>query len=115
MLGCGWCSVGPLGCPDKALKLLLLRFPQVASGFHTLNPLFATNRFLFQHVGVRSVLRVMLYDRRSGLDSRLLGVAHIPASAIPAGNGGPVYMWVPLLPPDHKKTSRLARIKVRRV
>eukprot|EP00775_Hariotina_reticulata_P006353 gene6353-6586_t len=84
---------------------------EVASGFHTLNPLFATNRYLFQHVGVRSVLRVMLYDRRSGLDSRLLGVAHIPASAIPAGNGGPTYMWVPLLPPDHKKTTRLARIK----
>jgi hypothetical protein len=79
---------------------------------HTLNPLFALNRFNFMNVGVRSVLRVLVYDRRSALDSRLLGVATLPAAAIPASSG-PVYMWLPLAPPSRKGRGKLARLQVR--
>jgi hypothetical protein len=78
---------------------------------HTLNPLFALNRFSFEHVGVRSVVRVLVYDRRSALDSRLLGVATLPAAAIPASSG-PLYMWLPLAAPSRKGRSKLARLQV---
>lgn len=83
---------------------------QVSSGTHTLNPLFALNRFRFTNVGVRSMVRVLVYDRRSALDSRLLGSATLPAAAIPASNG-PIYMWMPLTPP-RKSRGRLARLQV---
>lgn len=79
---------------------------------HTLNPLFALNRFAFESVGVRSVLRVLVYDRRSALDSRLLGVATLPAAAIPASSG-PLYMWLPLAPPSRKGRGKIARLQVR--
>lgn len=79
---------------------------------HTLNPLFALNRFPFQNVGVRSMLRVLVYDRRSALDSRLLGVATLPAAAIPASSG-PIYMWLPLAPPSRKGRTKIARLQVR--
>lgn len=78
---------------------------------HTLNPMFALNRFPFENVGVRSVLRVLVYDRRSALDSRLLGVATLPAAAIPASSG-PIYMWLPLAPPSRRGRSKLARLQV---
>jgi len=78
---------------------------------HTLNPLFALNRCRFENVGVRSVLRVLVYDRRSALDSRLLGAATLPAAAIPASSG-PIYMWLPLTPPSRKGRGKLARLQV---
>jgi hypothetical protein len=78
---------------------------------HTLNPMFALNRFPFEGVGVRSVLRVLVYDRRSALDSRLLGVATLPAAAIPASSG-PIYMWLPLTAPSRKGRGKLARLQV---
>lgn len=78
---------------------------------HTLNPMFALNRFPFENVGVRSVLRVLVYDRRSALDSRLLGIATLPAAAIPASSG-PIYMWLPLAPPSRRGRSKLARLQV---
>jgi hypothetical protein len=78
---------------------------------HTLNPMFALNRFPFENVGVRSVLRVLVYDRRSALDSRLLGVATLPAAAIPASSG-PIYMWLPMAPPSRRGRSKLARLQV---
>jgi hypothetical protein len=87
---------------------------QVASGMHTLNPMFALNRFPFEGVGVRSVLRVLVYDRRSALDSRLLGVATLPAAAIPASSG-PIYMWLPLTAPSRKGRGKLARLQVSKV
>lgn len=78
---------------------------------HTLNPLFALNRCRFENVGVRSVLRVLVYDRRSALDSRLLGSVTLPAAAIPASSG-PIYMWLPLTPPSRKGRGKLARLQV---
>jgi hypothetical protein len=85
----------------------------VSSGVHTLNPVFADNLMRFQHVGMRSMLRVLVYDRRSALDSRLLGVASLPAAAVPASGSAPVYMWVPLSPPASRGKGRLGKLQVR--
>jgi hypothetical protein len=80
---------------------------------HSLNPVFADNLMRFQHVGMRSMLRVLVYDRRSALDSRLLGVANLPAAAVPASSSAPVYMWVPLSPPASRGKGRLGKLQVR--
>ncbi|KAF6253188.1 hypothetical protein COO60DRAFT_1463300 [Scenedesmus sp. NREL 46B-D3] len=94
---------GPGGSKDAGVE--------VASGVHTLNPVFADNLMRFQHVGMRSVLRVLVYDRRSALDSRLLGVASLPAAAVPASSSAPVYMWVPLSPPGCRGKGRLTKLQ----
>ena len=85
---------------------------QVASGVHTLHPSFARIRHQFQQVGLRSALRVLVYDRHSAFDSRLLGMARLPAAAIPASSG-PLYMWLPLSLPPSKAQDGLARLQVR--
>lgn len=80
---------------------------------HSLNPVFADNLMRFQHVGMRSMLRVLVYDRRSALDSRLLGVASLPAAAVPTSSSAPVYMWLPLSPPASRGKGRLGKLQVR--
>jgi hypothetical protein len=94
-------------------RSVVLPHLQVSSGVHTLNPVFADNLMRFQHVGMRSMLRVLVYDRRSALDSRLLGVASLPAAAVPASSSTPVYMWVPLSPPASRGKGRLGKLQVR--
>lgn len=98
-------------CPCTLPSIGCLAYMQVASGVHTLNPCFARSRHQFRNVGLRSTLRVLVYDRRSALDSRLLGVARLPAASIPAGSG-PLYMWLPLSPPPRKGQNKLARLQV---
>jgi hypothetical protein len=104
--------VGTALCIVLCRDCVLLHL-QVSSGVHTLNPVFADNLMRFQHVGMRSMLRVLVYDRRSALDSRLLGVASLPAAAVPASGSAPVYMWVPLSPPASRGKGRLGKLQVR--
>ncbi|WIA12623.1 hypothetical protein OEZ85_006280 [Tetradesmus obliquus] len=94
---------GPGGSKDSGVE--------VSSGVHSLNPVFADNLMRFQHVGMRSMLRVLVYDRRSALDSRLLGVASLPAAAVPTSSSAPVYMWLPLSPPASRGKGRLGKLQ----
>ncbi len=75
---------------------------------HTLNPLFPKNNHRFD-ISLHSSLKVVVKDRRSRFESKVLGQALLPVEAIPGTD--PVYMWLPLAHMD-KKTGPMAWVKV---
>ena len=87
---------------------------QVSAGARSLHPLFAPNLTRFSGVGLRSVLRVLLYDQRGALDARLLGSAVLPAAAVHGAGSAPLYLWLPLSAPRRGgRGGRLNQLKVR--
>jgi len=79
------------------------------SAYPTLNPTFARNGYQFKAVSLRSSLTVLVMDRRSRLDWKVLGEAVVPCAAVPGSD--PVYMWVPLARPE-EGAGALSAIKV---
>lgn len=87
---------------------------QVGTSLHTLNPCFSQNGHAFEAVSLRSMLRVLVWDRRGRLDTRLLGQCSLPAAAVPGTD--PVYLWLPLTPPTESGGPlRLPLLKVCRL
>jgi hypothetical protein len=96
------CLASPSLCPAAAAAL------QARAVNPTLNPIFRSSEPMhFENVSLRSQIQVQLYDTKN-LSKSLLGKAALPAAAIPGSD--PVYLWLPLSPPEDSRRLSLVRL-----